>query len=86
MRVLFTKQLHFMGLILLNMSNCDLKQIYILQNYTTPIFSLIIIDFRRNELTTAKFMNGHIYWNIVFVDLSFNLLHTFNFGRHASLK
>ena len=85
-RVLFTKQLQVMGLIFLNMSSCDLKEIYILQSYTTPMFSLIIIDFRRNQLTTTNFMNGHIFWNVVFVDLSFNLLHTFNFGRHVSLR
>ena len=85
-QVLFTKDLNFVGLIILNMSQCGLKDIDISQTLKTLVVSLIITDFSYNQLSDTKFINSQIFRKIVFLDLSFNLLQVFKVKQYLSLQ
>ena len=84
--VLITKHLDFIGLLFLNMSHCKLKKIDGAHNKTNKLFHIIIVDLHNNQLTDTSFIKCAIFYRTVFLDISFNLLHTFNYGRHFSLK
>ena len=81
--VLFTDDLHFIGLIFLNISHCGLREIYISH---TLMVSFIITDFSHNQLSDTKFINSQIFNSVVFLDLSFNLLQIFKVKHYSSLQ
>ena len=84
--ILVTKHLYFIGLLFLNMSHCKLEKIDVAHNKKTKLFYLIIADFHSNQLTDTNFIKSDIFHRTVFLDLSFNLLHTFKYGRHFPLS
>ena len=84
--IMITKHLYFLGLLFLNMSHCGLEKIDVAHNETTKLFYVIIADFHGNQLTDTIFIKSDIFQRTVFLDLSFNLLHTFKYGRHLSLR
>ena len=70
------------------MSHCRLEKIDIFHdhNSTDKLFYIIIVDFHGNQLTDTIFIKSHIFHRTVFLDLYYNLLHTFKYGRHFYLK
>ena len=82
---LLAKHLHFVGLLFINMSHCELKTIDISHSYRTLIFSPIIIDFSLNQLTDTIFLSVQLFYKTVFLDLSYNLLHTLKYRQYSSL-
>ena len=84
-QLLITKNLNLIGLLFLNISQCELDKVDVSYDDKTQLFFLIFADFSRNKLTTTLFLRSQIFRRTVFLDLSFNLLHTFTYGRSLSL-
>ena len=83
-QVLTANNLEFIGLLFLNISYCKLEKVDVSYGNETRVF-LIVADFSRNQLTITTFLTSRIFHRTVFLDLSFNLLHTFKYGRSLSL-
>ena len=82
-RELFLKKLNIIGLLLINISYCELSNINI--SVSSSIF-IFIADFSHNQLIYTQFINTGVFKRLIFLDLSFNLLNVLNYGRFISLK
>ena len=84
-QVLTANDLQLIGLLFVNVSYCKLEKVDVSYENKTGLLFLIFTDFSRNRLTTTYFLSSQIFQRTVFLDLSFNLLHTFKYGRSISL-
>ena len=84
--VMITKNLYFIGLLFLNMTSCKLEKIDVVHNKTQKLVYIIIADFHGNQLSDITFIKSDIFHRIVFLDLSFNLLHSFKYGDYFPLR
>ena len=85
--VLITDELKIIGLLFLNISNCKLSNITNLHgNYNISHFFIIIADLSKNLLTNIHFFKYHAFRRVVFLDLSFNFLHSLRHGHFLPLK
>ena len=68
------RQMNLIGLVHLNVSFCYIETVQIRAN--DPIINgfIVITDFSNNKLVSIHFLNNNVYKNIVFLDLSFNLI------------
>ena len=85
-KLIVEKHLSVIGLLLLNISFCQLE--YIAKSSDTDIASvhILIADFSHNELNETHFLKIKSFTKIVFLNLSFNLICIINFGQGISLK
>ena len=85
--VLSIKKLKLIGLFYLNISNCRLDKIDILVHHSiTQSIVIMFADFSHNQLISTLFLKSYIFQRLVFLDLSFNSLHTFKYGQSFSLS
>ena len=82
-RKLILKQLNIIGLLLINVSFCELSNINISVN--SSVF-IVIADLSHNQLLYTKYIYTGIFKRLIFLDLSFNLLSGLNYGSFISLK
>ena len=75
----------FTGLLLLNMSLCELKSV---DMFSDDIVSsvLSIANFSHNYLLSIHFLKAKSFLQFFFLDLSFNSLYIFHYGKSSSLK
>ena len=83
--VLITKYLKSVGLLFLNISSCKLNKIDVSHTVSTHYF-ILIADFSHNQLIDITFIKVQTFTKILFLDLSFNLLHTLQNKSFASLR
>ena len=83
--VLITDELKIKGLLFLNISNCKLSNINNLHGNISHYF-IIIADLSKNLLTNIHFLKYHVFRNVVFLDLSFNFLHSLKHSYLLHLK
>ena len=83
--VLITDELKIIGLLFLNISNCKLSDITSSRGSIAHFFT-IIADLSNNLLTDIHFLKYHAFCRVVFLDLSFNSLHSLNHRRVSPLK
>ena len=70
----------FVGLLLMNISFCEIKDVNI-SHVNTSLLSILIVDLKHNQLTDSSFLFANVFKRIIFLDMSFNLLTVFKFGR-----
>ena len=83
--VLIAKSLKFIGLLYLNISHCELNTVDVVYDDTDQLLFILFADFRHNRLTNTLFLTSLLFHRAVYLDLSFNLLDTFKYGRTLSL-
>ena len=83
---LFLHDILIPRLVYLNASYCGIEKVLI-SNKKYKILSFIIIaSFPNNKLTDILFLSESIFKNIIFLDLSFNLLSFFQYEASSPLK
>ena len=83
--VLITDELEIIGLLFLNISNCKLSNITSSHGSIAQFF-IIIADLSKNRLTHIHFLKYHVFRKVVFLDLSFNILHSLKHKHLLHLK
>ena len=82
---LFLRDILISKLVYLNASYCSIDKVLI-SNIKYSIFSFIIIaSFQNNKLTDIHFLSDSIFQNIIYLDLSFNLLSFFQQEASSAL-
>ena len=69
-------QIHFIGLVYLNISFCHIKKVEVQANRW--IGRIAITDVSNNNLANVNFLNNSIFINSVFLNLSFNIITMIN--------
>ena len=69
-------QIHFIGLVHLNISFCHIKKVEVQPNKW--IGRIAITDISHNNLVNIHFLNNSLFTNSVFLDLSFNIITMIN--------
>ena len=75
----------FRGLLLLNMSLCELRSVDMFSNDIVSSV-LLIVDFSHNQLNNTHFLKAKFFIQLVCLDLSFNSLYIFQYDKSSSLK
>ena len=83
--VLITDELKIIGLLFLNISNCKLSNINNLNGNISHFF-IIIADLGKNILTNIHFLKYRAFRRVVFLDISFNFLHSLKHRPFLPLK
>ena len=81
-----TKQLHATGLLFLNMSSTELNKINVSEDNSYILVYILFVDFSQNKLNTVHFLRSNTFKNVIFVDLSFNFIHTVIYGKRLILR
>ena len=66
----------------MNVSFCDIRKIVLQSARSFENVFLIIADFDQNNLTDINFLRASIFRKIVYLQLSFNNLHTIRYDTH----
>ena len=69
-------QMHFIGLVYLNISFCHIKKVEVQANKW--ISKIAITDVSNNNLVNVNFLNNSLFTDSVFLDLSFNIITMIN--------
>ena len=83
---LITKQLNCIGLIFINISFCELHKIEAPDDIPVVVLNVLICVFRNNHLLNIQFLQTITFHNVIFVDVSFNLIYSLHYGTGLSLK
>ena len=84
-RELSVHQLRAHGLVYLNVSFCNIEQIFLVRNGSMANTYIIIADFQGNYIMMIHFLKANIFKNLVFLELSSNRIYVINFGIHLFL-
>ena len=66
--------IHLIGLVFFNVSFCDINKVHIQENDLILNSFIVISDFSDNKIANINFLEIRIFKNVVFLDLSFNLI------------
>ena len=85
-QTLFIQDIYFHGLVYVNTSFCNIENILISQKEGTINTYIIIADFQNNKISEINFLRAGIFKNIIYLDLSFNLLPVVKYSTSSVLR